>query len=103
MASRGHIKKSSNSGHVSDRSKSLIIVTAMLLLKTSSNESSFLLFKSTTRAGLNLIDLLTSDRTNTGRKRNELPRASALKRNNLLSHSELPFRMNNCLTISSRL
>jgi hypothetical protein len=35
MASRGHDKKSPNSGHVSDRSKSLIIVTTMLLLKTS--------------------------------------------------------------------
>ena len=53
--------------------------------------------------GLNLIDPLTRDGTNLRRKRNNLPCASALKRNNLLSHAELPLRMDNSLTVIGRL
>jgi hypothetical protein len=47
----------------------------MLLLETSSNETSFVSLKCTIKAGLNLIDPLTSDRMDTGRKRNKLPSA----------------------------
>jgi len=36
---RGHSKESANSGHVSHRSKGLVIVATMLLLKTTSNKT----------------------------------------------------------------
>jgi hypothetical protein len=36
---RSHDKKSVNSSHMSNRSKSLIIISVMLLLKTTSNKS----------------------------------------------------------------
>jgi len=39
---RGHNKESANSGHVSHRSKGLIIVATMLLLKTTSNKMSLI-------------------------------------------------------------
>jgi hypothetical protein len=61
----------------------------MLLLKATSDPTSFVMLKGPIR-GLNLIDPLTGDRTNTRRKRDDLPRTSALKRNNILNHGELP-------------
>ena len=88
---------------MSHRSKGLIIITTMLLLKSTSDETSFVALKSSIRTGLKLIDPLTRDGTNLRRKRNNLPRASALKRSNLLSHGELPLRMDNSLTVSGRL
>jgi hypothetical protein len=39
---RSHHKKSVNSGHMSNRSKSLIIISTMLLLKTTSNKTSLI-------------------------------------------------------------
>jgi hypothetical protein len=62
---RSHGKKSANSGHMSNGSKSLIIITIVLLLKTMSNKTCLIALKRTVRASLNLIDPLTSDRTNT--------------------------------------
>src|SRR4051812_11470489 len=103
MANRGHDDKSPNSGHVSYQSKCLIIVTTMLLLKATSDKKSFVALKSPIRTSLNLIDPLTRDRTNLSRKRNNLPRAGALKRSNLLGHGELPLRMDNSLMVSGRL
>jgi hypothetical protein len=53
---------------------------------------------------LNLIDPLTSDRTNTWGHRAQdpkIPRASPLKSSNLLSHHVLPFRMRNNIAIRS--
>jgi hypothetical protein len=62
---RSHNKKSVNSSHMSNRSKSLIIISTMLLLKTTSNKMSLISLKWTIRATLNLIYQLTSDQTNT--------------------------------------
>jgi hypothetical protein len=62
---RSHGKKSANSGHMSNRSKSLIIISTMLLLKTTSNKMGLIPLKRTIRASLNLIYPLTSDQTNT--------------------------------------
>jgi hypothetical protein len=62
---RSHGKKSVNSGHMSNRSKSLIIISIMLLLKTTSNKTGLIPLKRTIRESLNLIYPLTSDRTNT--------------------------------------
>jgi hypothetical protein len=65
LPNRSHNKKSVNSGHMSNRSKSLIIITTLLQLKTTSNKTSLIALKRTIRASLNLIHPLTSDRTNT--------------------------------------
>jgi hypothetical protein len=94
LLNRSHSKKSANSGHMSNRSKSLIIITTLLLLKTMSN-------KRTIRASLNLIDPLTSDRTNTWGTWHKIPCASLLKSSNLLSHRMLPFQMKNSIMIRS--
>jgi hypothetical protein len=48
MANRCHGKKSPNSGHVSHRSKSLIIIIDMLLLKATSDQTSFVTLKGPT-------------------------------------------------------
>ena len=103
MANRGHSEKCADSGHMGHGSKSLIIITTMLLLKATSHKTSFITLKRTIRASLNLIDPLTSDGANTGRKRNQIPRDGAFKGSNLLCHGKLPFRMNNSISIRSRL
>jgi hypothetical protein len=64
---------------MSNWSKSLIIIPASLLLKTTSNKMSLIALKRTIRARLNLIDPLTSDQTNTWGTRHKIPRASPLK------------------------
>jgi hypothetical protein len=63
---------------MSHERKGLIVVTAVLLLETTSYKTSFISLKRSIRAVLNFIDPLTRDRTNTGRRRNKLPGASAL-------------------------
>jgi hypothetical protein len=88
---------------MSHRGKSLIIVMVVLLQKATSHKTCFIALKRSIRAGLNFIDPLTHDRTNTGRGRDKIPGASALKRSNLLSHSKLPFRMTLSIPIRSRL
>src|SRR3954463_4000575 len=103
VTNRSNSKKSTHSGHMSDRSKGLIIVTTMRLLKTTSHKTRFIALKRSIRASLNLIDPLTRDRTNTRRRRNKIPGASALKRSNLLDHGQLPFRMMLSILIRSRL
>jgi hypothetical protein len=101
LSNKSHNKKSVNSGHMSNWSKSLIIITTLLLLKTTSNKASLIALKRTIRAGLNLVDPLTSDRMNTWRTGHKIPRASPLKSSNLLSHRMLPLRMKNSITIRS--
>jgi hypothetical protein len=49
-----HGKESVNSGHMSNRSKSLIIISTLLLLKTTSNKMSLIALKRVIRASLNL-------------------------------------------------
>jgi hypothetical protein len=88
---------------MSHRGKSLIIVTAVLLLKATSHKTRFIALKRSIRAGLNFIDPLARDGMNTGRGRDKIPGASALKRSNLLSHAKLPFGMTLSIPIRSRL
>jgi hypothetical protein len=83
--------------------KGLIIVTTVLLLKATSHKTRFIALKRSIRAGLNFIDPLARDGTNTGRGRDKIPGASALKRSNLLSYGKLPFRMMLSIPIRSRL
>jgi hypothetical protein len=92
LPNRSHSKKSVNSGHMSNRSKSLIIIPVLLLLKTMSNKTSLIALKRTIRASLILIDPFTSDRMNTWGIGHKIPRASQLKSSNLLSHRVLPFQ-----------
>jgi len=75
----------------------------MLLLKTTRYKTSFVALKRTIRAGLNLVNPFTSDRTDMCRNRYKIPRASALKSSNLLDHSMLPLLMLNSITVRSRL
>jgi hypothetical protein len=55
------------------------------------------------RPSLNIADPLAHDGTNTGRGRDKIPGASALKRSNLPSHGKLPFRMTLSIPIKSQL
>jgi hypothetical protein len=103
VANRGDSKKSAHSGHMSHRSKSLIIVMALLLLKTTSHETRFIALKRSIRASLNFVDSLARDGMNTGRGRDKIPGASALKRINILSHGKLPFGVTLSILIRSRL
>jgi hypothetical protein len=73
---------------MSNRSKSLIIITVVLLLKTTYNKMS-------------LIDSLTSGRTNTWGTGHKIPHACLFKSSNLLNHRMLPLRMKNSITIRS--
>jgi hypothetical protein len=98
---RSHGKKSVNCSHLSNKSKSLIIISTMLLLKTTSNKTSLISLKRTIRASLNLIYPLTSDRTNTWGTWHKISHVNPLKGSNLLSHHVLPFQMKNSITIRS--
>jgi hypothetical protein len=101
LLNRSHDKKSVNSGHMSNRSKSLIIISVLLLLKTTSNKTSLIALKRTIRASLNLTEPLTSDRTNMWGTGHKISYVSPLKSSNLLSHRVLPFQMKNSIAIRS--
>jgi hypothetical protein len=56
LPNRSHGKKSVNSDHISNGSKSIIIITILLLLKTTGNKTRLIALKRTVRASLDLID-----------------------------------------------
>jgi hypothetical protein len=101
LPNKSHSKKSANSCHMSNMSKNLIIIMTLLLLKTMNNKTSHIALKRIIRVSLNLIDPLTSDRTNTWGTGHMIPRVSSLKSSNLLSHRMLSFRMKNSIMIRS--
>jgi hypothetical protein len=101
LPNRSHNKKSVNNGHMSNKSKSLIIITTLLILKTTSNKMSLIALKRTIKVSLNLIDPLTSDRGNTWETGHKISRASMLKRSNLLYHRMLSFQIKNSIAIRS--
>jgi hypothetical protein len=101
VSNRSHSKKSVNSDHMSNMSKSLIIILTMLLLKITSNKMCLIPLKRTIRASFNLIYPLTSDQTNMWGTWHKIPHASPLKGSNLLSHRVLPFWMKNSIVIRS--
>jgi hypothetical protein len=88
---------------MSNRSKSLIIISTLLLLKITSNKPSLIALKRTIRANLDLINPLTSNRTNTWETGHKIPRANPLKSSNLLRHRVLSFWMKNSIMIRSGL
>jgi hypothetical protein len=88
-----------NSGHMSNMSKSLIIITILLLLKITINEMSLIMLKRTIRASFNLIDQLTSDRTNTWGIGYKISRVSPLMSSNLLDYRMLLFWMKNGIAV----
>jgi hypothetical protein len=53
LPNKSYNKKSVNSSHMSNRGKSLSIITILLLLKTTSNETSLITLKRTIRPNLN--------------------------------------------------
>jgi hypothetical protein len=71
---------------VSNRSKLVIIIMTMLLLKTMSNKTSLITLKRTIRTCLDLINPFTINKMDMG---NKSPCAGTLKRNNLLRHRKL--------------
>jgi hypothetical protein len=81
----------------------LIIITTLLLLEATSHKTRFVALKRSIGASLNLIDPLACDGTNTGRWRDKIPSASALKRSNLLGHGKLSFGMVLSIPVRSRL
>jgi hypothetical protein len=81
----------------------LIIITTLLRLEATSHKTCFVALKRSIGASLNLIDPLAYDGTNTGRWRDKIPSASALKRSNLLGHGKLPFEMALSIPVRSRL
>jgi hypothetical protein len=99
---RGHRNKSMDGGPVSNRCKSLLIVTTILLLKTASNKTCFIALNRAIRAGFDLIHPLARDQ-NSRRVRDKIPSAGMLKSSDLLVHSKLPLGMSNNITIGGRL
>jgi hypothetical protein len=92
-----------NGGLVSNMSKSLLIVTIVLSLKTTSNKMHFITLNRAIRAGLDLIDPLAHDQNSRTRAGDKIPSVDTLKRRNILDHSKLPVRISNNIAISGRL
>jgi len=63
LSNRSNNKKSPNSVHVSNKSKSLIIATPMLLLKTTRHKTCLVALKRAIRSTLDHIDPLASNRS----------------------------------------
>jgi hypothetical protein len=93
VVNRGHDKKSAHSGHMGHMSKRVILIMALLLLEATSHKTRFVELKTSIRASLNLVEPLACYGTNMGRRRDKIPCASVLKRNNLLGHGKQPFGM----------
>jgi hypothetical protein len=100
VANRCHNKKSAHSGHMSHGCKGLM---TLLLLEATSHKTRFVALKRSIKASLNLVDPLTCDGMNTGRWRDKIPSASALRRSNLLGYGKLPFEMALSIPIRNRL
>jgi hypothetical protein len=101
LLNRSHAKKSVNSGHMSNRSKSLIRITTLVLLKHMGNKTNLIALKRTVRENFNLIDPLTTDQMNMWGMGYMIPCASLLRSSNLLSHHMLPSWMMNSIMIRS--
>jgi hypothetical protein len=101
LLNRSQGKKRANSGHMSNGSKNIIIITTLLLLKTTCNKTRLIALKRTIRVSINLIDPLTSDRMDMWWIGYKISQANPLKSSNLLSHRVFPFRMKNSITIRS--
>ena len=88
---------------MSNRSKSLIIVTTMLLLKATRHKASLVALKRAIRSSLDLIDPLASNRSGVRRQGDKIPSTGAIQGSNLLRHGMLPVRVGSSLTVSGRL
>jgi hypothetical protein len=99
LSDRSNSKKSPDCGHVSNGSKGLIIITTLLLLKTTGHKTSLVALNGTIRASLDLVDPLASNRSHLRRQRNKVPCTSALQSGNLLGHGALPVRVDSSLSV----
>jgi hypothetical protein len=92
---RGHRNKSTNDSHVSNRSKSLLIVMTVLLLKATGNKTHFKALNRAIKADADLVDPLALDQNNKRRVRNKIPSVGTLKGSNPLNYSKLSLRISN--------
>ena len=83
-------KKSLGSGHLGNRSKSLIIVMTMLLLKATHHKMIFVLIMRATGWSRDLIDSLASNGSHLRRQRNKIPSIDALQSSDILNYGMLP-------------
>jgi hypothetical protein len=103
LSNRSNNKKSPNSGHVGNRGKSLIIVTTVLLLKTTRHKTILVALKRAIRSSLDLIDPLASNGSHVRRQGHKIPSTGALQSGNLLIHGMLSVRMGSSLSVGGRL
>jgi hypothetical protein len=89
-----------NGGPVSNKSKGLLIVMTILLLKTS-YKTRFIALNRPIRAGLDLIDPLACDQNR--KARDKIPSVGTLRSSNHLRHSKLALRMGNNIMTGGRL
>jgi hypothetical protein len=101
--SRDHRNKSMNGGPMSNKSKGVVIIMTILLLKTTSNKTCLIALNRAIRAGLDLVDPLAHDQNNRRRVRNKIPSVDTLKRSNLLCHRKLPLSISNNISIGGKL
>jgi hypothetical protein len=87
---------------MSNRSKGLLIVTPILLLKTISNKTQCIALNRAIRAGLDLVDPLAHDR-NSRRTMNKILSVGMCKRSNRLKHSKMSLKISNNISICGRL
>jgi hypothetical protein len=92
---RGHRNKSMNCGPMGNRSKDLLVVTTIMLLKTMGTKMRFIPLKRAIRVSLDLIDPLARNQNSRRRVWD--------KSSNLLGHSKLPLRISNNIMIGGRL
>jgi hypothetical protein len=88
---------------MSNRSKCLLIVTPILLLKTISNKTQRIALNRAIRAGLDLVDPLAHDRNSRRRTMNKILSVGMCKRSNHLEHSKMLLRISNNISICGRL
>ena len=100
LSDRSNREKSPDCGHMSNGSKGLIIITTLLLLKTTRYKMSLVVLKGAIRASFDLVDPLASNRSQLRRQRYKVPCTGALQGSNLLSHGALPIWVDSSLTIS---
>jgi hypothetical protein len=86
---------------MSNRSKGLLLVTTILLLKTTINKTCLKALNRAIRTSLDLVDPLARDWNNMT-VRNKISSVGTLKSSNLLDHSKLPLRLSN-ISIGGRL
>ena len=88
---------------MSNRSKSLIIINAIFLSESPSNQTSLVTFNEFISPSLDLIDPFTTNCRLARRQNGHVPSMSLVKCIKFISHDLLPKRISASLTIGMRL